>query len=684
MKRLVIVAVALLALTAPPVVASTPPAWNLTGTYTVEFVCTSGCETTYVHTMTIATSDNGTGAVTGTGFLSSDSSYTWTVTGTVSGSDVDLDIEWSGPAGMEIYNPLLLTGTIGASGGMSGTAEDKQLRTFTWETTDGAGTPLATHLAFTAYPANPSTTELGGITVQLEDVNGDVVSDTRTVTLSISQNGSSFTCAGGLSQAAVDGVATFTGCTQTTAATGYTITAGAPGVPDLTGNPFDVTGPPAPTDGTITFVKVVDNWADAQGTAPLAEFTLTYADAEAATSAPSTTAHSGDVVRLPFGDYVVGEDASALPSDFVAPSDNVECANSEGANEGDPDVAYLAVDAANWTCTVHNLYSVPIVRNVIVGGTAGLDDFSFGISLGDEVTAVPGSEFVPSNGTTGTYYGGALVGSFTIAQTVTPARYRTSYEMDGLVSSTECSWEATEPYETPPVCTITNTYVPPSPTPTVPLIAISASATPASLAAGGTVAYTYTVTNPGSVPLVGVSVADPTCSPVTYASGDSNADLVLQASETWTYGCSTTRTATTTSVATATGTGSGLTASASASVTVTVGPSVPTPTIITDGIAPGVNRGTSGFGTRSLVVPANTYVTVMATTNPSLAGSLVEIWVESRTTGWHLLTLREVAADGTAHYFTRVNGWTAYWVKFAGDDTHQPGHSHGRIATNPS
>ena len=125
-------------------------------------------------------------------------------------------------------------------------------------------------------------------------------------------------------------------------------------------------------------------------------------------------------------------------------------------------------------------------------------------------------------------------------------------------------------------------------------------------------------------------------------------------------------------------------ASASASVTVTVGPSSPAPTIVTDGIAPGVNRGTSGFGTRSLVVPRNTYVTVMATTDPNLAGALLEIWVESRTTGWHLLTLRQVAPDGTVHYFTRVNGWTAYWIKFAGDDTHQPGRSHGRIATNPS
>ena len=125
---------------------------------------------------------------------------------------------------------------------------------------------------------------------------------------------------------------------------------------------------------------------------------------------------------------------------------------------------------------------------------------------------------------------------------------------------------------------------------------------------------------------------------------------------------------------------SGLTSATSTAFTIGSGA---TPVTLTDSIAPGVNRGTSGFGTASLVVPANSYVTVLVQTSPNLAGSLVQIWVESKTVGWHSLTLRRVASDGTVHYFARVNGWTAYWVKFPGNSTYAAAASHGRIATNP-
>jgi hypothetical protein len=108
----------------------------------------------------------------------------------------------------------------------------------------------------------------------------------------------------------------------------------------------------------------------------------------------------------------------------------------------------------------------------------------------------------------------------------------------------------------------------------------------------------------------------------------------------------------------------------------------PTPVTLTDGIAPGVNRAMSGFGTKSLVVAPNSYVTILVQTSPNLAGSLVQIWVETKTSGWHDVTLRQVASDGTVHYFARVNGWTAYWVKFPGDATHAAAASHGRIATS--
>ena len=182
-----------------------------------------------------------------------------------------------------------------------------------------------------------------------------------------------------------------------------------------------------------------------------------------------------------------------------------------------------------------------------------------------------------------------------------------------------------------------------------------------------------------------MTVSDTTCAPATYVSGDTNKDSLLQPGETWTYSCTTTLSGTTTDAAKASGTGNGATVSATAATTVTVTtPVALTPVTLTDGIAPGVNRGTTGFGTTSIVVAPNGYITLFARTHPNLAGSLVQIWVKSRTADWHLLTLRQVAADGSVHYFARVQGWTGYWVKFAGDTTHAPAASHGRIATTRS
>jgi hypothetical protein len=102
---------------------------------------------------------------------------------------------------------------------------------------------------------------------------------------------------------------------------------------------------------------------------------------------------------------------------------------------------------------------------------------------------------------------------------------------------------------------------------------------------------------------------------------------------------------------------------------------------INDWIAPGVNRGTAGFGTASVIVPRNGYATLLGTTSPNLAGSIVQIWTRTKTGAWRVLTSRVVAGDGTIHYFARINSWTAYQFKFAGDATRSPAASHGRIAT---
>ena len=112
-----------------------------------------------------------------------------------------------------------------------------------------------------------------------------------------------------------------------------------------------------------------------------------------------------------------------------------------------------------------------------------------------------------------------------------------------------------------------------------PAIHVVKSANPTGLpAGGGSVTYTYTVTNAGNVPLTSVSVSDNKCSPVTYVSGDANANNLLDLTESWTYSCTTTITATTTNTATATGHygDATVTDQAQATVTVTI-PNIVTP-----------------------------------------------------------------------------------------------------------
>ncbi|MFZ2804062.1 MAG: ice-binding family protein [Patescibacteria group bacterium] len=97
---------------------------------------------------------------------------------------------------------------------------------------------------------------------------------------------------------------------------------------------------------------------------------------------------------------------------------------------------------------------------------------------------------------------------------------------------------------------------------------------------GGAVTYTYVVTNPGTVPLTGVTVTDDKCSTVTRESGDNNDNSELDVNETWTYTCTTNIPQTTTNTAVATGHANGLTAIDTSLATVVVaGLTLPPPLI---------------------------------------------------------------------------------------------------------
>lgn len=110
---------------------------------------------------------------------------------------------------------------------------------------------------------------------------------------------------------------------------------------------------------------------------------------------------------------------------------------------------------------------------------------------------------------------------------------------------------------------------------------------------GGSVKYTYKVTNPGEIALSNVSVTDDKVSTVRYVSGDVNSDTLLQPGETWVYTSSATLTETTTNTATATGSANGMTATNITSATVAVVSPTPTtsPAPTTSPVAPTVNGG---------------------------------------------------------------------------------------------
>jgi uncharacterized repeat protein (TIGR01451 family) len=212
-----------------------------------------------------------------------------------------------------------------------------------------------------------------------------------------------------------------------------------------------------------------------------------------------------------------------------------------------------------------------------------------------------------------------------------------------------------------------------------PLINVIKTPAPLALTSGqGLVTYTYKVSNPGTVALSNVSVTDDKVSPVTYVSGDINADHLLQPSETWIYAGTTNLTATTTNTATAKGSANGMTAThiALATVVVTTGAvvypplinvtKIPSPLALTTG--PGSVTYTYKVTNPGVVALSNVSVTddkvspvtyVSGDVNGDHLLQPGETWIYTSQMNLNASTTNTATAKGSA------NGLTAVDIAFA-------------------
>jgi hypothetical protein len=161
----------------------------------------------------------------------------------------------TGPAGATLTctsNPVIAGGILG--GGWAGCKID-MAGTYRLRASSGAASvdsdPItvtggaANKLAFKGYPATstpPALTPQPRVAVV--DAGGNTVTSQppTDITLSINKNADTFSCSGGLTVATVNGVATFSGCTQSAPGTGYALTASA-SFANTSGGTFAVSSP---------------------------------------------------------------------------------------------------------------------------------------------------------------------------------------------------------------------------------------------------------------------------------------------------------------------------------------------------------------------------------------------------------------------------------------------------------
>lgn len=108
---------------------------------------------------------------------------------------------------------------------------------------------------------------------------------------------------------------------------------------------------------------------------------------------------------------------------------------------------------------------------------------------------------------------------------------------------------------------------------------------------------------------------------------------------------------------------------------------LPASVALSDSIGAGIRRGSTGFTAGPITVRAGSWVTYRVVARPRLAGRIVTIWSRPGTGAWRKVATRNVATDGTIHYYAKVRTRTAFRATWAGDETYAPAASHGRTVS---
>jgi len=129
MKK-ILVSLGALVLLASTVSFATVPNWDIKGgTWALDFLCVENCGGHYYHTMAITAFDRDTGVFSGSGTWNNDASYTWVVTGTVSGNAINFKIVYTG-SNPGYYSEV--QGEIITATSMSGTWVSSAVQSGTW------------------------------------------------------------------------------------------------------------------------------------------------------------------------------------------------------------------------------------------------------------------------------------------------------------------------------------------------------------------------------------------------------------------------------------------------------------------------------------------------------------------------------------------------------------------------